>query len=550
VKKKATLFTSATLNGGWLLITIDTALWLHKSHGFNDITITCCSGYSRLTFFSLLLRLKNFSSYSNMNKIKEFWNSLKSSKPQNNKLSEVASFAIGVSDQAYLIIGNLKIKFIRTESVRKKSLLSFISLSYKVIVDYLNYFRGSALKRGAHLKYQVDNIYAGLHVLSEALRSDHKANGSALHCRLGILNSLFKLHSTIVEYRKIVLPKESISFICGPSQTYIYGFISRFIYNQGAYFIDTSGTQEPFVKVELKEKYYSRLKIYKIGDDVLTPKIEKISDYYKIRIESPWEQLSYMNFLKKKPFNKEVINLKGVNVILYLHSFTDAQYENGYDGYTDLLNWAFNTLSILNSNKLISKVIVKTHPGINPAYHPGDVMANKHLKSQTSGFEKVQWAQSHFNVKHIKSSGLVVGITHHGSVAEELVLHKIPVIASTHSPWGKEYKFGYWWNSPKEYEDLISTKSITELVVTKTQTEELYRYVMDRYFNLYSDTNFEIDSTWQDMLKINGIAESVEYGENFHKISSLISQIDPEEIKFKEYIATRIQRINSLGSLR
>jgi len=124
------------------------------------------------------------------------------------------------------------------------------------------------------------------------------------------------------------------------------------------------------------------------------------------------------------------------------------------------------------------------------------------------------------------------------------------VIASTNSPWGEEYKFGYWWNNPKEYEALISSKSITELVVTKTQTDELYRYAMDRYFSIYSATFFDVSSAWKDMLKVYGVEDCREHGENMEQIMRLVSRIDPEDIKFKEYITTRLQRINMLSSLR
>ena len=254
-----------------------------------------------------------------------------------------------------------------------------------------------------------------------------------------------------------------------------------------------------------------------------------------------------MHYIKEKyTSNREVINLNGVSVILYLHSFTDGQYIYGYDGYNDLMDWSFNTVSLLNSNKHVTKIIVKPHPGINPIYHPGDVIANKYLRSRLSGFKKVQWADFHFDVNHINSSGLVVGVTHHGSVAEELVFNKIPVIASTHSPWGEEYKFGYWWSNPKEYETLISTESITEFVVTKIQTDELYRYAMDQFFSSNPDINFGIDDTWRDMLKIYEVEDCHEHSESMQQINYLVSQLDPEERKFKEYITTRLQRINSL----
>jgi len=191
--KKAILYTSASLNGAWLLITIDIALWLHKENGFNKISISCISNYNPLNFFSLILRLKNISSYLTKSKIKKISKLTKSPKSLIASNSELASFAVGKLDHANLMIGDLKIEFVRIRLNKKKIHLSSISIIYQVISDYLNFFKVKALKRKAYLNYKVSNIYAGLNILSEALRSDYKSYGSIFHSRLGILNALYKL---------------------------------------------------------------------------------------------------------------------------------------------------------------------------------------------------------------------------------------------------------------------------------------------------------------------------------------------------------------------
>ena len=543
--KKATLYTPAPLNGGWLLISIDTALWLHKLSGYTHITIKTVSNYNPFNLFSLFLRLKNLSSYLNKNKFKKYRSFINYSDFKNNKLTKLASFAKGKLDQANLTIGELEIEFVRERLDKKNSILNFLTLSYKTVIDYLNYFSKSALKNKVYLEYKVANVYAGLHVLSEALRSDYKSFGSIFHCRIGILTSLYRLHSSLVNIGEINLQTKNNSFVCGPDQEYTYGFFSRYMSDQGVCFVEMSCLKYPYIKRELNEKYYSRLNLSKLEIDFLDVEKDKITEYYKNRIERPWEAFRYK--VEKYSSNKELTNLNGVTVILYLHSFTDAQYVYGYDGYHDLMDWCLSTISLLNSNEYISKVVVKPHPESTSTYHPGDSIANKYLKSQLSKFDKVEWADFHFDVNHIVSKGLVVGITHHGSVAEELVFKKIPVIASTNSYWGEEYKFGYWWKNVKDYENLISGKAITELVVTKTQIDELYRYAMDQYFNINSDVNFNIDSTWLDMLSIyDGAEDCLEHGENMEQIIRLVSMIDPEDRQFKEYIKTRLKRINLL----
>jgi hypothetical protein len=49
----------------------------------------------------------------------------------------------------------------------------------------------------------------------------------------------------------------------------------------------------------------------------------------------------------------------------------------------------------------------------------------------------------------------VFGITHHGSVAEELVFLGIPVLASTRAPWTDSYQFVRTWRSVHEYGDML-----------------------------------------------------------------------------------------------
>ncbi len=549
-KKKAKLFTTANLNAGWFLISIDTALWLKKSYGIKEITINTVSNYSSFNLFNILLRFKNLNIYLNEKKFKKlinFFKSSKFSKANTNKISDVANFAVGNLDRANLSIDDLEIKFERTRLRKKFSLIGFSKLSYKVILAYLTYFRKYSLMRKKYLEYQVENIYAGLFVLSEALRADYKSCGSIFKSRLGILATLYKLYFSLEEYKKIVLSNESINFVIGPSQEYLYGFFSRYMFNKGAQYIELESKQHPFIEHKLKEKYFSQLKIYKTNFGISQIDKEKLFDYYKERIETPWSKLSYMGKLKNKYINnKKEVYLDGVSIILYLHSFTDAQYLYSYDGYHDLMDWTYKTISILNSNKHVSKVIVKPHPNIDPKYHPGDLIANNFLKSCIVNFDKVQWSDFHFDVNFIKTTGLVVGITHHGSVAEELVFKGIPVVASTNSPWSDEYKFGYWWNDPKIYENIISSDLITKLKVTNDQTEELYRYAMDRYLSKKLINKFDIHSSWQDMLKVFGLDEKVEFDRNINQIQNLVGNLSPNDMKFKEYIKTRLRRINLL----
>tara|TARA_B100000989_G_scaffold297916_1_gene285241 strand:+ start:11056 stop:12705 length:1650 start_codon:yes stop_codon:yes gene_type:complete len=543
VKKKATIYTSAVLNGSMLLTSIDAALWLHKSDGFTHITIYSVLNYNPFNFFTLPLRLKNLTLYLKVSKFKKYWNRVKPTNSDENH-SDLSKFANGKIDSTNLKIFDLEINFVRLREKNKNSFRKSITLSYRVAKDYLNYFNRNALEKRIYLNYKLANINAGLHVLSEALRSDYKSFGSIFYCRLGILAALYKLHISLEQYKSLILLEDNTSFVCGVDQEYLYGFFSRYMSNQGAKFIELNNIQLPYIKLDLNKTYYSRLNIFKIGSDIEIPDKEKIYQYYKKRIEKPWEVFNYKE--EKYSSKKNILKLNEVSVILYLHSFTDAQYVYGYDGYHDLMDWCLTTISILNSNKHVSKVIIKPHPESTSSYHPGDSIANNYLKSKISSFEKVAWADFHFGVNNIISSDKVIGISHHGSVTEELVFNKFPVIASSHSSWGDKYKFGYWWNDKKDYEKLISSKLISELQVTQTQTDELYRYANDFYFTKNSHIYFNITSTWKDIFETFSLKDSNEHGENVEQIIKIVNKINPEDQKFKRYIATRLNRINLL----
>ena len=314
--------------------------------------------------------------------------------------------------------------------------------------------------------------------------------------------------------------------------------------DQGSFFIETSNMQVPYIKRELKEIYYSRLNLARIKNSSNFINEERIFNYYTNRIKKPWEVLNYK--FEKYNSNQDSLCLDGVSVIVYLHSFTDAQYVYGYDGYHDLMDWSLRTISLLNSNKYVDKVIIKPHPESTSLYHPGDSIANEYLKSKIFNMDKVQWINFHFDVNHIKSTGVVIGITHHGSVAEELVFQNFPVIASKHSPWGEEYKFGYCWDDLKEYETLISSKSITELKVTKFQTQELYQYAMDQYFYDNTETNFDMSSTWRDFFESYDLKDHHEHGQNMQQVIKIVSSLKINDKRFKNYISSRIKRLKTL----
>jgi hypothetical protein len=216
--------------------------------------------------------------------------------------------------------------------------------------------------------------------------------------------------------------------------------------------------------------------------------------YLEGRIKQPEKYLWYMSTgynlsnkrlldIDEKPF--ELGENSGINTVIFLHSFDDAQYIFGFDGFDDLYHWTVFTLDCLLENKNVNNIFIKQHPNVNYQNYPGDKKGFEELFQRYKSKAKIKWLNKHSSLLSLLDLENVLGITHHGSVAEELVFLDIPVISSSYSPWGKYYRFSTIWNSIEEYQFLIfdlcqdKYKRPSEL-----QKEELYKYIYNHRLNV------------------------------------------------------------------
>ena len=82
--------------------------------------------------------------------------------------------------------------------------------------------------------------------------------------------------------------------------------------------------------------------------------------------------------------------------------------------------------------------------------------------------------------------------------------------------------------------------------MTETQTNELYRYAMDLHFRKDKNAYFDNNSTWRDLFEFYNTEDCKEHGENMEQIKILVSKLDPKSINFKNFIKTRLRRIDRL----
>jgi hypothetical protein len=210
--------------------------------------------------------------------------------------------------------------------------------------------------------------------------------------------------------------------------------------------------------------------------------------YLRERLEQPRRHLAYMltgqnrsdGALLDADGRAPSLGERGLYPVLFLHDFDDGQYYYGNDGFDDLWDWTTFTIDTLLANSAVVRVFIKAHPNAAGSGNSGDVVARRRLQNRYATTARVSWLASDTSPRALEELGHIVGITHHGSVAEELTFCGIPVIASTRAPWGERYRFASLWNTPAEYGRILRGLSIEEWrCPTRAEHGELLRFVRD-----------------------------------------------------------------------
>lgn len=212
------------------------------------------------------------------------------------------------------------------------------------------------------------------------------------------------------------------------------------------------------------------------------------AEYFEKRISNPGSVLPYMStgFASPSPV-PPLLPVDGIVAVVFLHSFQDAQYENGCDGFRDLFEWTCVTIQSLHDNPCVSAVVIKPHPNIDYEAYPADRVAMARLIEFCKFFKKVQLVKRNVPLRMlVEAYQCLVGVTHHGSVAEELIYMNIQCIASSFSPWGSEYLFALIWKSKDEYLKILASFSPQFRPVSLAQKKELYRWLKECRLGSYS----------------------------------------------------------------
>ncbi len=384
---------------------------------------------------------------------------------------------------------------------------------------FVAYFRSGLLWRKCYehglfqpLRY-LQLEYAGIRVgdlaASTALREDGNAGGALRRCqylRRALLNAV-----AINDYiQNINLDIHDWVYVSVPEPTYLHAIYERQLHLRGAKILDGRGMHVQHPVNSFGELQFNRFVMQvECASSLSGEERDRAIKYLQERIELPRKHLSYMNIginsrdmgLWDSDGRPLEMAVDGLCAVIFLHSFDDASYYFGTDGFEDIFDWTVFTVDNLIKSADVETVLIKEHPNVNYAAYPGDKVAKKRLSQRYYRHPKVHWLRRDVGPVALAQYKNLVGITHHGSVAEELAFLGIPVVASTHAPWGHSFDFVKTWTTPKEYLFILKSLKTHALFsvanLTKEPPESLLRFVLIYRIEYLHD--FEIP-TWRKFM--------------------------------------------------
>ena len=393
------------------------------------------------------------------------------------------------------------------------------SLDYKQKKKFIKIFKKFKSKDELR-SYRFKNILIGDLIHDTVIRTYQITTVNLNDPRL--LKKFLEAHLIFLE-TEIYLKKNNVKFLIASDCVYNqFGIISRicnsrkiktlflYYFGRGMYNFKLSKFDNKINS--FKNPYYKYKKIFKslslsdqkkglkIGKDLL---IKRLGG--DIRSGTPYLDRSpyTINFITKK---NKLFDKKSYQTLLLLHNFFDAPHKYRNFIYSDYLEWALDTIKILDRKKI--KTYIKFHPIVI------DKKADREAKE---GIMKIVNNNQNFKIIDIKTSykslinnGLNSAITCHGTAACELSYYNINVINCGDNPH-INYNFCTHTKSKKEYINLISSIKKQNIKINK---KEIYEFFYMNYFH------FE-HKDYQNKFEDNFITKkfnnkSNEYKINFH----------------------------------
>ena len=491
------LYTVKFVGMGWILEVINAAFKISNKKVNNKIRIILLDEFevshlkNKIKF--LLFNNKKKISFLNIKKINNKLKFNPSSIDSKLLLKKKINFSYKGFD---FEIFNAEINFIYNYFLKMLSIILSFFYFFKIIIFS---------KKVDFLKFKFQNVQIGDLVASTYLRKNPIRGG-----KFGYSYSLFKIFFYSIFYSlksKSILGRyenfSKKSYTIFPEPLYLQNLWVRKLLSLGIPNIDIHHYKKKFLINKNLNRPNPWIADKKKIKSINKENIKLINNYFKIRFKNPGKIMSYLTHENSNDNSKEFIlnyENKKINInknhliaAIFLHAFNDAQYCFGIDDFEDIYDWTIFSIDKCLENNYFDKVFIKPHPGMDFINYPGDKVALQKIFKKYRNNDRVVFLKKNTSILYLAKNTNILGITHHGSVAEELTFLKQNVVASVGGPWGANYKFLNTWKNKYDYEIFLKNfRKKSFKPVSKTQLNEFFNYIIERKLNVIESKDHSI----------------------------------------------------------
>lgn len=425
---------------------------------------------------------------------------------------------------------------------------------------FRNLHDGSMLSVDRFLRFSMDQVVIGDLIAAHALRSEQRAGGSIRN--LASLWQYFYRGCAIIQYAKEYTSAKSEKnvFVYSNEVNYLHGIYIRFFRSRGASSLERFDPRCSFRLVGPSEEVVNpRIVTTRLSSGLLEPEREQNAiKYMEERIQDPSSKLAYMihgsnsrgDRVLQDTGEEAIFSKEKIDVVLFMHSLSDGQYSYGLDGFEDIADWAIFTIEMLLTNNSVGNVYIKLHPNTPSEKVMADDKFKRRVMSLFDSANRCFFLKSNVSPKALTAKGNILGVTHHGSVSEELVFLGIPTIGSRFARWGGRYNFVVAWDSINEYRAMLRGLSqIYDNWDQEYRVSELLSFLVDYRINAVSPYE---NAPW--LRASRAIGKSYTYNpENYPIGERLLRDLPVDsnvlQIMFEEMIAAHILEKNTFDVL-
>ena len=215
------------------------------------------------------------------------------------------------------------------------------------------------------------------------------------------------------------------------------------------------------------------------------------------RLDDPKSSIGYFRADVKEIFDYSLLS-KEKSVVVYCHSFSDAQLAHGYSGFRGVADWLQYTLRELSKNANDFNLIIKPHPNFSAAANPSkrDQMDcriwNKIKKKFPAHALILDGRVSNKALLSALDKNRDVLISHHGNSIVEGAHLGFRSISSVSSPWANRHSFSNVWRDKTEYFKLLQNPHALAPLDEKAKAS-LYKFIRSEYLRpkgYFSDCHY------------------------------------------------------------